>query len=108
MPQPRKYANRADQQAAYRQRRIVSDRQMLARKGLPPLPAIPTMPGNARWSAMIAQAHLLLSEAVVEMQDYQDYHDDRSKQWQESTKAQELLSKLEPLQETMDQLQGIE
>ena len=54
---------------------------------------------------MIAQAHLLLSEAVVEMQDY---HDDRSEQWQDSTKAEELLAKLERLQETMDQLQGIE
>ena len=29
MPQPRKYANRAEQQAAYRQRRIASDRQLL-------------------------------------------------------------------------------
>ena len=63
------------------------------------------MPGNARLSAMIAQAHLLISEAVVEMQDY---HDDRSEQWQDSAKAEELLAKLERLQETMDQLQGIE
>jgi hypothetical protein len=105
MPQPRKYATRAQQQAAYRQRRIASNRDLLAAKGLPPLPAIPTMPGNARWSAMIAQAHLLLSEAVDEMQNY---HDDRSEQWQDSTKAEDLLAKLEQLQETMDQLQGIE
>ena len=105
MPQPRKYANRADQQAAYRKRRIVSDRELLAQKGLPPLPAIPTMPGNARWNAMITQAHLLISEAVVEMQDY---HDDRSPEWQDSSKAEDLLAKLERLQETVDQLQGIE
>lgn len=105
MPQPRKYANRADQQAAYRQRRIVSERELLAQKGFPPLPAIPTMPGNARWNAMIAQAHLLLWEAVVEMQDY---HDARSQEWQDSSKAEELLARLERLQETVDQLQGIE
>ena len=105
MPQPRKYATRADQQAAYRNRRVVADQERLAAKGLPPLPAIPSMPGNARWSAMIAQAHLLLSEAVVEMQTY---HDDRSEQWQDSSKAEDLLAKLEQLQETMDQLQGIE
>ena len=105
MPQPRKYATRADQQSAYRQRRVASDRELLSKKGLPALPAIPTMPGNARWSAMIAQAHLLLSEAVVEMQSY---HDDRSQEWQDSTKAEELLAKLEHLQETMDQLQGSE
>ena len=61
------------------------------------MPAIPTMPGNARWSAMIAQAHLLVSETVAEMQSY---HDARSEQWQESAKAETLLSKLEQLQET--------
>jgi hypothetical protein len=105
MPQPRKYANRAEQQAAYRTRRAGSERELLAKKGLPPLPVIPTMPGNARWSAMIAQAHLLLSEAVIEMQDY---HDDRSQEWQDSSKAEDLLAKLERLQETIDQLQGIE
>jgi hypothetical protein len=105
MPQPRKYETRAEQQAAYRQRRIASDRELLSKKGLPALPAIPTMPGNARWSAMIAQAHLLLSEAVVEMQSY---HDERSPEWQEGSKAEDLLAKLEQLQETMEQLQGIE
>ena len=105
MPQPRKYATRADQQSAYRQRRIASEKVLLSQKGLPALPAIPSMPGNARWSAMIAQAHLLLSEAVVEMQSY---HDDRSQEWQDGARAEELLAKLEHLQETMDQLQGIE
>jgi hypothetical protein len=105
MPQPRKYATRAEQQAAYRKRRAVSDRELLAQKGLPALPAIPTIPGNARWSAMIGQAHRLLSEAIDEMQNY---HDDRSEQWQESPKAEELLAKVEHLQETMAQLQGIE
>jgi len=63
------------------------------------------MPGNARWSAMIAQAHLLLSEAVVEMQSY---HDERSQEWQDGVKAEDLLAKLEHLQETMEQLQGSE
>ena len=105
MPQPRQYASRAEQQAAYRKRREIADRSRLALKGLPPLPSIPSMPGNARWSAMIAQAHLLLSGAAVEMQSY---HDDRSEPWQESPKAEELLGRLEQLQEAIDQLQGIE
>jgi hypothetical protein len=104
MPQPRKYETRAQQQAAYRNRRAASDRERLAHKGLPPLPALPTMPGNARWRAMIEQAYMLLSGAVVEMQNY---HDDRSEQWQDSSKAEDLLAKLEQLQETMAQLQGI-
>jgi hypothetical protein len=105
MPQPRKYETRAQQQAAYRKRRILSERELLAQKGLPPMPAIPTMPGNARWSAMIVQAHSLLTQAADEIQDY---HDDRSEAWQEGTKAEELLGKLEKLQEAIDQLQDIE
>ena len=105
MPQPRKYTNRAAQQAAYRKRQALSVQDLHAHKGLPALPAIPTMPGNARWSAMIEQAHTLLNEAVEEMQSY---HDDRSEQWQESAKAEELLAKLEQLQETVAQLQTME
>ena len=105
MPQRKKYETRAEQQAAYRKRRAVSDRELLARKGLPPLPAVPTIPGHARWRAMIDQAHRLLSDAAVEMQSY---HDERSEQWQDSQRAEELLAKVEHLQETMAQLQGIE
>lgn len=54
---------------------------------------------------MIEQAHTLLSEAIDEMQNY---HDDRSEQWQDSAKAEDLLAKVERLQETMAQLQGVE
>lgn len=105
MPQPRKYASRAEQQAAYRKRRTLSDRALLATKGLPPLPAIPTMPGNARWSAMIEQAHTLLCEAVAEMQSY---HDDRSEAWQDGDKAEDLLARLEHIENAMAQLQEAE
>ena len=75
IPQPRQYATRAQQQSAYHHRRIALEKELLSQKGLPALPATPTMPGNARWSTMIAQVHLLLSEAVVEMQNS---HDGRS------------------------------
>lgn len=104
MPQPRKYQSRAEQQAAYRKRQAHSQQDLLSRKGLPCLPAVPTIPGHARWNAMIEQAHILLSEAADEMQSY---HDDRSEQWQESTKAEELLAKMERLQESLDGLQDI-
>jgi hypothetical protein len=105
MPQPRKYETRAQQQAAYRKRQALSQQELLSHKGLPSLPAIPTMPGNARWNAMIAQAQALLSAAAEEMQTY---HDARSDPWQESSKAEELLAKLERLQEGVAQLQDIE
>lgn len=74
-------------------------------KGLPALPSIPSMPGQARWRAMIEQAHLLLSEAADEMQSY---HDDRSEEWQEGSRAEDLLARLEHLQETLSQLQEAE
>jgi hypothetical protein len=101
MPRPRQYESRAEQQAAYRKRRIGSEQELLAHKGLPPLPAIPTMPGNARWRATMKQAHLLLSQAAEEMQTY---HDERSLEWQESSKAEELIARLECLQESLAQL----
>jgi hypothetical protein len=105
MPQPKQYANRAAQQAAYRQRRASSERELLSRKGLPPLPAIPTLPGHARWRAMLSQAQTLLCAAAEEMQTY---HDERSEAWQQSANAEELLAKLERLQETISQLEDCE
>lgn len=105
MPQPRKYDNRAAQQAAYRKRQTISQQQMLSQKGLPPLPPLPTIPGQARWRAMMGQAQTLLSQATEEMQSY---HDERSEPWQESAKAEELLARIEHLQEAMAQLEEAE
>lgn len=105
MPQPRKYADRAAQQAAYRQRQALAQDALLLHKGLPSLPMIPTMPGHVRWQAMMIQAQTLLCAASEEMQSY---YEDRSAAWQESEQAEALLSRLEQLQETVSQLQSIE
>lgn len=105
MPQPRKYETRAKQQAAYRKRRAIAEQELLAQKGLPPLPAIPILPGHVRWSAMIKQAHTLLSMAAEEIQSY---YDDRSEPWQEGARAEALLAKLDHIQESMAPLQEIE
>ena len=105
MPQPRKYATRAQQQAAYRKRRAVSEQELLAAKGLPPFPALPTLAGHARWRAMLAQAQQLLSQATSEMQSY---YDDRSEAWQESAQAEAMLNKRERLEEIVTQLQECE
>jgi len=105
MPQPRQYENRAAQQAAYRLRQARSQQALLSQKGLPPLPAIPTLPGAARWKAMREQAQMLLSQASAEMQSY---HDERSEQWQEGPQAEALLTRLEHLQEAVAQLQEAE
>ena len=45
------------------------------------------------------------SEAIAEIQNY---HDDRSEQWQESDRAEDLLAKLERLQEAATQVQEID
>lgn len=92
-------------QERFRLRQANARRAEQHARGLPALPAIPTIPGNARWSAMIEQARTLLSEAVAEMQSY---HDDRSEQWQDSAKAEDLLARLDRLQETMASLQEVE
>ena len=105
MPLPRQYENRAAQQAAYRKRQALSQQALLKQKGLPALPKVPTLPGHARWRAMIASAQLLLCEAASEMQSY---HDARSEPWQESVRAEELLARLEHLQETAAELDGLE
>ena len=105
MPQLRKYESRAEQQAAYRQRKILAEQAALSQKNLPPLPAIPSMPGHARWKAMLLLAHQLLSGAAAEMQDY---HLDRTEQWQESSRAEEMLDKIESLNELADELQSLE
>ena len=53
---------------------------------------------------MIAQAHLLLSEAVVEMQTY---HDDRSEQWQESERGDEHQERIASVEAVVDALDGL-
>jgi len=105
MPQPRKYASRAAQQAAYRKRQAREREALLASKGLPRLPAISTIPGHARWNAMLLHAQTLLTDAADEMQEY---HDDRSEQWQESEKAETILERIELFQEAADQIQQMQ
>jgi hypothetical protein len=105
MPQPRKYANRAAQQAAYRKRQAHEQQRLMASKGLPLLPAISTIPGHARWNAMLLQAHTLLTDAADEMQEY---HDDRSEEWQESEKAEAMLERVDLFQEAAEQIQQID
>ncbi len=73
-------------QAAARQKRFRRRQQDTRRceqieKGLPPMPAIPSMPGTPRWRAAIEAAQALVSEVLDEMEYY---FEDRSDTWQES------------------------
>ena len=98
-------AQTALRQERFRQRQALTRRAEQVAKGLPSLPAIASLPGHARWRAMIVQARILLESASEEMQSYVE---DRSDAWQESTQAEELLAKIELLQEAVSQLQTIE
>jgi hypothetical protein len=98
MPTPRRYTNPAQRQAAYRQRVAEARRQELQARGMPPLPAIPTMPGVRRWEAMTQQALLLLQSVQEEMQEYCD---ERSDTWRESERGERVAERLQALQDAI-------
>jgi hypothetical protein len=105
MPTPRRYANRAQQQTAYRQRQAQARQAEMQAKGLPPLPAIATMPGRPRWRAMIQQALLLLEAVQKEMDDYAQQ---RSDAWQESERAESFAERQQAVEEALDALQALQ
>lgn len=102
MPQPRKYANRAQQQAAYRTRCAAALRTHMDAKGLPALPPIPAMPGTARWRTAATMAYALLNTICDEMQAY---FDDRSEQWQESERGDEFTERITGIEDIRDTLE---
>lgn len=97
MPTPRRYADHAARQAAYRLRLGEARTKELAARRMPALPTIATLPGEARWRALTRQAALLLQTALEEMQDY---YEQRSDTWQESERGEAFRERLEALQET--------
>lgn len=104
MPTPRQYSNNADRQKAYRERQQNARIAELQAKGLPATPAIPTMPGTARWNALIEQALRAIETCSEEMQTY---YDDRSEQWQESDKGQEFQERIDQIAEEAENLRNI-
>src|SRR5258706_16104644 len=104
MPQPRKYLNRAAQQAAYRARQENARQVAVASKGLPSLPVIATMPGWARWNASFQSAHELIADTLGEMQDY---YEERSESWQESDRGEEHQEKIASVEAVVDALSDL-
>ncbi len=94
------------EQTAQRQQRF-RERQALARrieqqsKGLPPLPAIPTLPGWARWNALLKSAGVQVEQVCDEMQAY---YDARSDVWQESERAETFAERQEQIEAVRSQL----
>ena len=98
MPQARVHESAAARQAAYRQRQAQAHTAQLAAKGLPPLPALPTVPGQARWNALLSQAHWALEAMCQEMEDYAAA---RSENWLESERGAAFQERLEAVQEVL-------
>jgi hypothetical protein len=105
MPQPRKYASDAERKAAYRARQGEARRVELQAKGLPPAPAISTLPSRARWAAMVANATALLTTARDEMEHYRD---ERSESWQDSEAAELLQSRIDAIESALGSLEEVE
>lgn len=99
MPTPRRFANQAQRQAAYRQRAATARRQEQEAQGLPSLPAVATLPGDPRWRAMGRQALHLLDTMHTEMQEY---YNQRSETWQDSERGEAFQERLQALQEAYD------
>jgi hypothetical protein len=100
MPTPRQYASNADRQRAFRQRMQEARRTALVTNAPPP-PAIPTMPGTARWKALHAQAQAAMQTMLDEMQAY---HADRSETWQEGEKGEAFETMMNDAEQILDSL----
>jgi hypothetical protein len=84
MPQPRKHSSHAERQAAYRSRRREALAAHLDQKGLPPLPAVSTIPGHARWRQAMSNIEAQMMRIEAEMEAY---YEERSERWQQTDKA---------------------
>ena len=104
MPTPRRYADAAQKQRAYRARVAAARRAEQEAKGLPPMPAVPTLPSTRRWRALLEQARLALQTARDEMQAYREA---RSAVWQEGARAEDLDEQIEALERTLDELPAV-
>lgn len=101
MPRSRTYASSAARQAAYRARCQKARHEALLEKGLPPLPAIASLPGWARWNASLTAAHALLEQVSQEMQTY---FDERSDTWQGSERGEEFTERQEAVAALAEEL----
>lgn len=104
MPQPRVHTSHAARQAAYRKRQEQARTKEQSNRGLPPLPAISTLPGHARWTGAISQAICLLTGVVSEMQDY---FADRSEEWQESDRGDAHQHRTKSVREIVEALETV-
>src|SRR5580698_4745910 len=95
MPEPKQYATNAKRQAAYRARAQAARNAQLLAQGLPAVPAIPTLPGHARWDAALQEAGRLLEMVSHEMHAY---YEDRLEAWQQSDRGAAFEERMEAIE----------
>lgn len=105
MPTPRRYANHAQRQAAYRQRVAEGQGQQREAGRVPPPSPIPSMPGWRRWEAMNRHVLQLLHTLEEEMQAY---YDERSEPWQESERGEAFVERLQAAEEAVAVVEGLD
>jgi hypothetical protein len=97
-------AQTAARQQRFRERQAQMRRVEQAAKGLPALPAIASIPGQARWRNSLASAHLLIAQVQEEMEAY---YADRSEAWQESERGEEFVQRQEGIEAVLSQLEPL-
>ena len=103
MPTPKVYENDAARQKAFRDRQKAARDAAIA-EGAPKAAAVPTMPSTGRWNALISQARAALDTCREEMQEY---YDERSEEWQESEKAEQMQQRIEALESIIGELDDV-
>ena len=108
MPRPRLNPDRvltpAEKQAAYRKRQKEALVAKFSEEKLLPSPPIPTMPGTARWNALIKQARISLETCREEMEGY---FEERSEEWQESEKGEQMQEHIDQIGELMEGIENL-
>jgi len=97
-------AQTAARQQRFRERQQAARQREQQEKGLPRLPAITTMPGQARWRAALQSAHALIAQVEDEMSAY---YTQRSESWQEGEAGVEFAERQEAVAAVLSGLEEI-
>ena len=103
MPTPKKYANHAERQAAYRQRLGASRKLSGQAQGMSK--QIPAVPGRRRWEAMRNQCLCILDAAISEMEAYSEQ---RADAWHDSERGEAFTEMMESMSEITQALRDID
>ena len=89
-------------QHRFRQRQREAPRREQVAKGLPALPAMPTLPGDRRWHASLLAAEALVRQVHEEMDAY---YSERSENWQEGEAGMQFEQRQEAVKGILTQLE---